>query len=416
MICSHCGTQLPSGAMFCGECGRPVAARSSFAAPTEHAENAHDSGAPVQDPHDLIIAPVDPNVDAILSPAVEELVIPAPSSHTIPDTFMMDVGAYDELAASEASAPSPDGLSNPFSALAEQHEPPAAAAAPASDPEPEESLQGSWCAQCGALLSDSDIFCGECGFVRTPSSRPRDTAILDPFPWGSDAPVAALPPVVPETLLEPEPEPEPVRESEPEPDRLPQELPPEPIAEPEFYKYSAAASPSPAPVPEPEAAPAPSPVAPLPPMPAAGPLPAFPGTPRRRSPEPLGAPEGLDEDVEQTRIVAPGAGGDRFILQFSTGESVSVTGSGLLGRNPLAEPGEYFDALVTISDPGKSVSKTHLEFGQDGGAFWVSDRFSGNGTIVREPERPARRCDPGKRYRIARGTRVEIGEQFFIVS
>lgn len=126
-------------------------------------------------------------------------------------------------------------------------------------------------------------------------------------------------------------------------------------------------------------------------------------------------PVRLDEDTEQTPIVDRSRG-DRYILQFSTGESVSVTGSGLLGRNPVAEPGEYFDTLVVISDPGKSVSKTQLEFGQDAGFFWISDRFSGNGTIVREPDLQPRRCDPGKRYRIARGTRVEIGEQFFIVS
>lgn len=127
-------------------------------------------------------------------------------------------------------------------------------------------------------------------------------------------------------------------------------------------------------------------------------------------------PDAVDDAFDDTRIVAPGARGDRFILQFSTGESVTVTGSGLLGRNPVAEPGEYVDAIVTISDPGRSVSKTHLEFGQEGGSFWISDRFSGNGTVFREPERSARRCDPGKRYRVARGTRVEIGEQFFIVS
>ncbi|MCU1439921.1 MAG: hypothetical protein JWP85_918 [Rhodoglobus sp.] len=121
-------------------------------------------------------------------------------------------------------------------------------------------------------------------------------------------------------------------------------------------------------------------------------------------------------DIDQTRIVDRSVRGDRFVLQFSTGESVSVTGTGLVGRNPVAEPGEYFDSFVTISDPGKSVSKTHLEFGQDNGAFWVSDRFSGNGTIVREPDLAPRRCDAGKRYRVVRGTRVEIGEQFFIVS
>jgi hypothetical protein len=114
--------------------------------------------------------------------------------------------------------------------------------------------------------------------------------------------------------------------------------------------------------------------------------------------------------------VGPGAPGERFVLQFSTGESVSVAGTGLLGRNPQAEPGEYFDSIVAISDPGRSVSKTHLEFGQDGGTFWVSDRFSGNGTVMREPDQQPRRCEAGKLYRVVRGTRIEIGEQFFIVS
>ena len=122
------------------------------------------------------------------------------------------------------------------------------------------------------------------------------------------------------------------------------------------------------------------------------------------------------DDIDDTRIVDRSRSGERFVLQFSTGESVSVTSAGLLGRNPMPEPGEYFDALVAISDPGKSVSKTHLEFGQDGGAFWISDRYSGNGTVVREPDAQPRRCEPGKRYRIVRGTRVDIGEQFFVVS
>ena len=108
--------------------------------------------------------------------------------------------------------------------------------------------------------------------------------------------------------------------------------------------------------------------------------------------------------------------GERFVLQFSTGESFTVTGTGLVGRNPNPEPGEYFDHSVTIADPGKSVSKTHLEFGQDGGIFWISDRFSGNGTIARDPDGEPRRCEPGRRYRVARGGRVEIGDQFFVVS
>jgi len=121
------------------------------------------------------------------------------------------------------------------------------------------------------------------------------------------------------------------------------------------------------------------------------------------------------DDLEETRIVAARLG-DRFVLQFSTGENSIVYGTGLVGRNPVTQPGEYVDQLVTIVDPGKSVSKTHLEFGQTAGAFWIVDRYSANGTIVRQPDAPPQRLDPGKRQPIARGTRVDMGEQFFVVS
>ena len=122
------------------------------------------------------------------------------------------------------------------------------------------------------------------------------------------------------------------------------------------------------------------------------------------------------EDIEATRIVSANGGGDRFVLQFSTGESVTVSGAGLIGRNPAAQPGEYVDQLVSIFDVGKSVSKTHLEFGQEGGRFWVSDRYSTNGSVVRQPEAEPRRCEPGRRYFVVRGTRIDVGEQFFVVS
>jgi hypothetical protein len=123
-----------------------------------------------------------------------------------------------------------------------------------------------------------------------------------------------------------------------------------------------------------------------------------------------------DDDNELTRIVSRRGVGERFVFQFSTGESATVFGSGLLGRNPMPQPGERFDQLVVLSDPGKSVSKTHLEFGQENGTFWMSDRFSANGTVIREPDAAPRRCDPGKRYRIVRGTRIDLGEQFVVVS
>jgi hypothetical protein len=137
-----------------------------------------------------------------------------------------------------------------------------------------------------------------------------------------------------------------------------------------------------------------------------------------RAPDPLPG-RGLANDlgdVEETRIVRQHGTGARFVLQFSTGESVTVHGNGLVGRNPKPEPAEYFDHLVRVLDPSRSVSKTHLEFGQEAGAFWIKDRFSGNGSTIREPEGDPVNCQPDRRYRVVRGTRVEIGEQFFIVS
>lgn len=106
---------------------------------------------------------------------------------------------------------------------------------------------------------------------------------------------------------------------------------------------------------------------------------------------------------------------EEYVLQFSTGETVTLAGRGLIRRNPIAQTGEHFDALVRIHDPAKSVSKIHLEFGWDDEHLWFTDRFSGNGTVVRRAGGSVERFDPGKRYRVHRGERVDIGEQFFVV-
>ncbi|HEU0182025.1 MAG TPA: zinc-ribbon domain-containing protein [Agromyces mariniharenae] len=114
---------------------------------------------------------------------------------------------------------------------------------------------------------------------------------------------------------------------------------------------------------------------------------------------------------------APSArSGSRFVLAFSTGETRTVFGTGLIGRRPLPQPGEAFDHLVQIADRTLSVSKTHLEFGEHEGELWIADRFSGNGTIVRRPDDGALRCEPGRRYLVPRGSLVELAEQSFTVA
>lgn len=156
--------------------------------------------------------------------------------------------------------------------------------------------------------------------------------------------------------------------------------------------------------------------APLPPIPGAT-GPALPLPPASPSDSNAGAetPDDPDDDVDETRIVAKTPTRAPFVLHFSTGERLGVHGTGLLGRLPRPQPGERYDDLLTVHDPDKSVSKTHLELGRDGDDLWVSDRFSGNGTVVRHIDGSIRRCEPGRRYRVERGARVDIGEQFFLV-
>jgi hypothetical protein len=278
-------------------------------------------------------------------------------------------------------------------------------------PVPEHEEQGA-CASCGATLQRGDIFCGECGDVVRPkglhAAEHPDTAVIEPLPaWRTQsdrpgprvpkiafrdgaAPVAAEPGVAEPEVVEPG------------------------VAEPEVAAHA-----------EPDLL---APELAVPGLPAAVPRPTpgfiAPFMPR----EPMSAPsseraptlaERLSEildDVEDTRIVARVGAGEKFVLQFSTGESVRVSGSGLIGRNPRSEPAEFVDQFVRVTDPTRSVSKTHLEFGQDNGAFWVRDRYSGNGSMVREPERAPVRCEPGRRYLVPRGTRVDIADQFFVVS
>lgn len=124
----------------------------------------------------------------------------------------------------------------------------------------------------------------------------------------------------------------------------------------------------------------------------------------------VGDPAGQQRAQPAEQPAAP-----RFTLRFSTGETLTVFGNGLIGRRPLPQPGEDFDHLVQIADRTLSVSKTHVEFGEHDGVLWIADRFSGNGTVVRRPDDGALRCEPGRRYLVPRGSRVELAEQFFVV-
>ena len=99
-----------------------------------------------------------------------------------------------------------------------------------------------------------------------------------------------------------------------------------------------------------------------------------------------------------------------FTVSLASGESVVMTRSALVGRMPQPGEDEDFEHLVVVHDPGRSVSKTHLELGVEQGQLWMKDRGSGNGSIIREPGVVPRRAQPETRYDIVRGTRIDIGD------
>lgn len=313
MICQHCGATLPPIAMFCGECGRSVAARGPVVPPV----TLSSAAMPFSASEPLSITPATP-------PEPEDPPLAQPVAPVVPPA----VGPADEPRMDAALRPAPGG-----------------------------------CPRCGTSPEPGDVYCGTCGEPLMSARPPAEETIASPPSAITPASTA-----VPGSAPAPAPAPAPIS--------------------------APAAAPAPASAPAPAVAPAPPPAVAV------------------SSP----AESSLEPDTENTRLVPRGSTGARFVLQFSTGESYTVLGSGIIGRNPSPEPGEAVDHIVTIVDPGRSVSKSHLEFGQDNGVFWVSDRHSGNGSIIREPGSEPRYCEPGRRYRVVRGTRIDIGEQFVVVS
>lgn len=403
----------------------------------EHAGAAQDErDAPEPDPDETVVAASDPS-DAAEPAAAAAAAAAAPAAPAAP--------AAEQPAVVSPPQPGDTAVVEP---LVDRRPP---RPAPLVTPGMHET---TICHVCGNRLEPDDIFCGECGAVR-PAVTAAFTGPVMPLPmtrpdWAAedsdvtDAETAADgadahdAPDRSDASAEPDDEipvhdgsdrdDESVRAGveQSEPGRRPRGAHAAPATEAETRSDAPAAPPAPLP-PVPGSATVPSSApsattagaplaAPLPPVPGVtGPALPLPPADRSESVAAADALDDLDEDVDETRIVAKTPTRAPFVLHFSTGERFGVHGTGLLGRLPRPQPGERYDDLLTVHDPGKSVSKTHLELGRDGDDLWVSDRFSGNGTVVRHIDGSIRRCEPGRRYRVERGARVDIGEQFFLV-
>jgi hypothetical protein len=125
---------------------------------------------------------------------------------------------------------------------------------------------------------------------------------------------------------------------------------------------------------------------------------------------------GLDPELEQTRYAplrpgerpaAPGVDPMTADLELSDGRVVTVARSLLVGRNPSDDDDSQ---VVCVDDPGRSVSKTHLQVGLDPAGVWVADRGSTNGTLVTLADGSQIVCGPGQRVRLPAGATVSFGD------
>lgn len=125
-----------------------------------------------------------------------------------------------------------------------------------------------------------------------------------------------------------------------------------------------------------------------------------PVVPARPAPEPT-AP----------RVVHHQAQPSPFLVTLDTGEVMSVTGPGLIGRAPRPAAGERCDHVVVVDDPERSVSRTHARFGIEDGTFWVSDAGSGNGTTLRLPGGRVVPVPADQRVLVPSGSTIQVGDR-----
>lgn len=185
----------------------------------------------------------------------------------------------------------------------------------------------------------------------------RVAAYLAPADDVNRAPSPPMPPAAESVPPEPEPEPVPAL---PEPEPVP--VPPEPEPEP----VPAPSEPAPVVIPEPaDALPEPAPGPPPPPPPV-----------RAESAPPVSAPPAappIPATAPSTRV---------WILTFDDREILEVERRTVFGRDPRPDDDE--DAVTRVlSDPDRTISKTHAAVWIDDDALWIEDRDSTHGVIVR---------------------------------
>lgn len=156
----------------------------------------------------------------------------------------------------------------------------------------------------------------------------------------------------------------------------------------------------------------PAPAASAPAAPAA--MPPVPPPPAVPEAAPAAAPAAaIDEGPTVARTALPRAGAT---LVMDTGQRIAlVAPRTLLGRAPVAvSPWEKADT-VPVTDPDRSISKTHLAVLLDGDRLSVRELGSTNGSAVVAADGARTTLLMGQDVAVPDGARVELGDRSFTV-
>ena len=97
-----------------------------------------------------------------------------------------------------------------------------------------------------------------------------------------------------------------------------------------------------------------------------------------------------------------------FVVAFSTGQRLVVDGPVVVGRRPEQAAAEAGSAAFAVTDPERSTSRAHAAFDVVDGQLVVTDRGSGNGTVVHRAGVEIE-CVEGRPVALRPGDELELG-------
>ncbi|HWL03073.1 MAG TPA: FHA domain-containing protein [Microbacteriaceae bacterium] len=127
-------------------------------------------------------------------------------------------------------------------------------------------------------------------------------------------------------------------------------------------------------------------------------------------PAPPVFPEAADVEADDRTVVVNRKPKAEWGLRLASGELVPVDGPLLLGRNPAPMAGPIGARRVTIADPGRTVSRSHLVvLPQPGAGIVLRDVSSANGIVLVAPDGSESEIESGGEVRIADRCTILLG-------